>query len=268
MKGWLDDRRRAPRPAVGAGEAHRGADAGQVLASRNATRRSRCSTCGSRRSSSADPVAAHHGAARPRDRHRLHRHLLRDAVLVGRVVARCCCCVASPVVSLSSRSARALGRVVPRAARARALVQAVPRRGRRARRRERRDGRRWRRSSGTSSSRTSRSACWCSSTRRSIPRASGYHVLQSQIAIGSGGWFGQGLHAGHAEATRVPSGAAHRLHLRRRRRGARLHRRDARAHAVPAALPARDPRRRRAPTTRSAASSRSGCWRAGSCTCS
>ena len=28
------------------------------------------------------------------------------------------------------------------------------------------------------------------------PRASGYHVLQSQVAIGSGGWFGKGYTLG------------------------------------------------------------------------
>ena len=53
------------------------------------------------------------------------------------------------------------------------------------------------------------------------PRDTGYHVIQSQVAIGSGGWFGKGYLERHAEATRVSSRAAHRLHLRRGRRGAR-----------------------------------------------
>ena len=93
------------------------------------------------------------------------------------------------------------------------------------------------------------------------PRAAGYHVIQSQVAIGSGGWFGTGYTAGAAEAARVPSRAAHRLHLSRRRRGAGLHRRDARAGALPAAVPALL-RIAGARTTRSAAwwpSASSGC---------
>ena len=90
------------------------------------------------------------------------------------------------------------------------------------------------------------------------PRGSGYHVIQSQVAIGSGGWFGHGYHARPAEASRVSPRAVHGLHLRRGRRGARVHRRDGRARAVPVALPARDPRSPSARTIRSAASWRSG----------
>ena len=49
---------------------------------------------------------------------------------------------------------------------------------------------------GAVSSRISRRGCSSSSIRRSIREAAGYHVIQSQIAIGSGGWFGKGFTQG------------------------------------------------------------------------
>ena len=107
--------------------------------------------------------------------------------------------LASPVDQPDPRVQRAhLGRVVPAAARARALVQAVP---------VRRasfvvvanvvDGRRRAAALGASSSRTSRTDCKVFLDPSVDPRGSGYHVIQSQVAIGSGGWFGKGYHARH-----------------------------------------------------------------------
>ena len=221
MKGWLDDRRRPHRPAVGAREDHRGARCSRACSRRARNRRSRCSSSGSRRSSSGVPWLLI--MAQP--------DLGTGIVFVGIFFAMLfwsgvswplLVLIASPVGQPDPRLQHgALGRVVPPAHRARAVVQAIPGRGR-----------------GARASRTSRWACSrrCSGSelapyqqRRLLvfldpqrdPRASGYHVIQSQIAIGSGGWFGKGLHARHAEAARVPPGAAHRLHLRRRRRGAR-----------------------------------------------
>ena len=66
----------------------------------------------------------------------------------------------------------------------------------------------------------------------SDPRASGYQMIQSQVAIGSGGLLRQGIHRRVAEATCLPAGAVHRLHLRRGRRGTGLHRRYARARSA------------------------------------
>ena len=136
--------------------------------------------------------------------------------------------LASPAVSLIlAFSTGSVGRVVPPPARARALVQAVPRRRRGARRRERRDGRASRRSlweqldavSAAPPARVPRPIA--RPARVGLPRhpVAGRDRLRRLVR--------QGLHARHAEAARVPPGAAHRLHLRRRRRGARLHRRDA-----------------------------------------
>ena len=173
-------------------------------------------------------VAADHDAARPRHRHRVRRHLLRDAVLGGRLVAAAAARGEPGGESDSRLQHRAVGRVVPAPPRARALVQAVPGRGDLPRRRQRRSigvvaPILWEKLDAVSAE----APAGLPRSRHRSARLAGYHVIQSQIAIGSGGWFGKGYHAGHAEAARVPSRAAHRLHLRRRRRGARLHRRDA-----------------------------------------
>ena len=37
------------------------------------------------------------------------------------------------------------------------------------------------------------------------PLGTGFNILQAEISIGSGGLFGKGLHAGHADATRLPA---------------------------------------------------------------
>ena len=57
------------------------------------------------------------------------------------------------------------------------------------------------------------------------PLGSGYHILQSKIAIGSGGFDRQGLHAGHASPAQFPAREAHRLHLHDVLRGDGLYRR-------------------------------------------
>jgi rod shape determining protein RodA len=66
------------------------------------------------------------------------------------------------------------------------------------------------RSSGNASPRTSSDALSCFSTRRRSA-ASGYHVLQSQVAIGSGGWFGKGYTLGTQKRLAFPPRAAHGL---------------------------------------------------------
>jgi rod shape determining protein RodA len=63
------------------------------------------------------------------------------------------------------------------------------------------------------------------------PKASGYQVAQSRIAIGSGGWTGKDSRR-KPEATGVPSRTAHGLHLRRRWRRAGLPWRRHCAHAL------------------------------------
>ena len=75
------------------------------------------------------------------------------------------------------------------------------------------------------------------------PRNAGYHVIQSKVAIGSGGLFGKGFTLGSQKRLAVSAGAAHRLHLLRGRRGARVHRRHHRAGALSCAVPARHARR-------------------------
>jgi rod shape determining protein RodA len=50
--------------------------------------------------------------------------------------------------------------------------------------------------SGTSWRRTRRTASSSSSTRRIDPRGAGYNLIQSRVAIGSGGGLGEGLHEG------------------------------------------------------------------------
>ena len=57
------------------------------------------------------------------------------------------------------------------------------------------------------------------------PLGSGYHILQSKIAIGSGGLIGKGFMQGHASPAQLPAREAHRLHLHHVRRGNGLHRR-------------------------------------------
>ena len=52
------------------------------------------------------------------------------------------------------------------------------------------------------------------------PLGDGFQVIQSQIAVGTGGLVGLGLMRGFAEAA-FPARAAYRLHLRRHRRGKR-----------------------------------------------
>ena len=53
------------------------------------------------------------------------------------------------------------------------------------------------------------------------PLGKGFHIIQGEIAIGSGGIDRQGLHEGHADPPRVHPRAHHRLHLRRLLRGVR-----------------------------------------------
>ena len=53
------------------------------------------------------------------------------------------------------------------------------------------------------------------------PRGAGYNTTQARIAIGNGGIFGQGLFDGSQTKSGLRPRAAHRLHLHRRRRGAR-----------------------------------------------
>ena len=57
------------------------------------------------------------------------------------------------------------------------------------------------------------------------PYGAGYQIIQSKIAIGSGGVLGKGYLQGLAEGARVPAHAPHRLHLLGRGRGTGLPRR-------------------------------------------
>ncbi len=52
------------------------------------------------------------------------------------------------------------------------------------------------------------------------PQGSGFHTIQSLIAVGTGGLQGSGLHGRQAEAL-LPARAAHRFHLREHRGGTR-----------------------------------------------
>ena len=61
---------------------------------------------------------------------------------------------------------------------------------------------------------------------------SGYQLYQSQIAVGSGGLFGQGPDQRHADPGRLPAGPDHRLRVLRPCRGARLHRRPGDVRAL------------------------------------
>ena len=77
-----------------------------------------------------------------------------------------------------------------------------------------------------------RLAISCATTRRtgstpssipsSDPLGAGYHILQSKIALGSGGLFGKGFLARHPKPSELPAGKADRLHLHDDRRGVRL----------------------------------------------
>ena len=100
------------------------------------------------------------------------------------------------------------------------------------------------------------------------PRASGYHVIQSQVAIGSGGWFGKGFTQGTQK--RLAFLPAQHTDFIFAVVGEELgfigvHARASRCSCCSSCASRRSPSAR---TIRSAASSRSGCWRAGSCTCS
>ncbi len=53
------------------------------------------------------------------------------------------------------------------------------------------------------------------------PLGKGFHIIQSTIAIGSGGIIGKGWLHGTPGAPRIHSGTPHRLHLRRAVRGVR-----------------------------------------------
>ena len=56
------------------------------------------------------------------------------------------------------------------------------------------------------------------------PLGSGYHILQSKIAIGSGGLIGKGFMQGTQSPAQFPAREAHRLHLHDVRRGDGLYR--------------------------------------------
>ena len=58
----------------------------------------------------------------------------------------------------------------------------------------------------------------------SDPLGAGYHIIQSIIAVGSGGLAGKGWLQGHAGAPGIHSGAHHRFHFRRIFRGIRADR--------------------------------------------
>ena len=93
----------------------------------------------------------------------------------------------------------------------------------------------------------------------SDPLGSGYHILQSKIALGSGGLFGKGLPAGHPEPSQLPAREADRLHLHHAGRGVRAGRLARHARALRA-----DPRLLlRRSRCRPRASS-AGCWRSAS----
>ena len=76
--------------------------------------------------------------------------------------------------------------------------------------------------------RTGAAACWRSSIPWDDPLGDGFQIIQSLIAVGTGGVYGQRADERRAEAV-LPAGAAHRLHLFGDLRGARADRRDARA---------------------------------------
>ncbi len=67
------------------------------------------------------------------------------------------------------------------------------------------------------------------------PLGKGFHIIQSTIAIGSGGVSGKGWMEGTADAPCLPARAPYRLHLRGARRGVRSGRRGRAAGDLPAA---------------------------------
>ncbi|CAA9335458.1 MAG: Rod shape-determining protein RodA, partial [uncultured Gemmatimonadaceae bacterium] len=236
-QGMAHDRRDAARPARGAGEDRRGADARAraVEPARGAHLAARAVEA---RAGGGHPLAAHHASARPGHRHRVHRDLLRDAVLVGRPVAP-----AHP-----GREPRGeprarlqpphLGRVVLPAARAGHQVPRVsvgggdPRRGERLLRRAGADSVGPPRALPTEAT---------AGLHRPEHRRARLGLPRDPVARGDRlrGDVGEGVDAGHAEAAGLPSRAAHRLHLVGGGRGARLPGRDARTHALSRALSAR-----------------------------
>ena len=233
------DRRHPHRPAVGAREDHGRARCWRSVLARSRSRRSRCSSCGSPRSSSACRGLLI----------MLQPDLGTGIVFIGIFFAMLFWAGVSWPLLRARREPGGephprvqrvrLGRVVPPAHRARALVRAVSGRRDRARRRECRDGRARADHLGQLAPyQQKRLLVFLDPTvdprAARLPR----HAVAGRDRLGR--LVRQGLHAGHAEAPRVPSGAAHRFHLRGRRRGARLHRRDAGVVAVPAAVPPRD----------------------------
>ena len=83
------------------------------------------------------------------------------------------------------------------------------------------------------------------------PQGAGYQLVQSQIAVGSGGVAGQGPDERLAEPAELPAGPGERLRGRDLSRGARLHRRDDPAGPVRGAPLAAAGRRAGARRTRS-----------------
>ncbi len=88
------------------------------------------------------------------------------------------------------------------------------------------------------------------------PLGDGFQIIQSLIAVGTGGVFGQGSDERRAEAV-LPARTAHRLHLRRDLRRDRPARGHAGACCASASLPGAACAPRCARPTRSARSSRS-----------
>ena len=56
------------------------------------------------------------------------------------------------------------------------------------------------------------------------PLGAGYHITQSKIALGSGGWTGRGFMQGHAITAELPARKTHRFHLYHSGRRIRVHR--------------------------------------------
>ena len=79
-------------------------------------------------------------------------------------------------------------------------------------------------------------AAWRSSIPWADPLGDGFQIIQSLIAVGTGGVDRPRPHGRRPEAV-LPARAAHRLHLRGHRRGARPDRRDARRSSASASSP-------------------------------
>ena len=96
------------------------------------------------------------------------------------------------------------------------------------------------------------------------PLGAGYHIIQSKIALGSGGLWGQGFLHGTQAQLELPAREADRLRLHHAGRGAGLRRRASPCWPVPRRHPA-GPRRGAARAQPVSA----GCWRSAWCsTCS